>query len=92
MNAVALMTQALLVLACLVIVAAAVLGVFHPDFDDTAVQRAGLSLAASGALIILYQTVTGASADRATTLAITGAAVFAAGTVLKLRGRVGADR
>jgi uncharacterized protein YjeT (DUF2065 family) len=76
-----ILTQGLLIFACTVLAGACLVGVFNDDFPDTTLQRAGLALVGSGAIVVLWQTAMGNAADRATTLIVVGGAVYAGGTV-----------
>lgn len=75
--------QTLLAIACLVIAASALLAIFHPQFEDTLLQRGGLCFAGSGASLTVYQLATESQADRAVLLTLVGAALYAGATVLK---------
>lgn len=87
------LSQALLAIACLVITASALLAIFHPRFDDTLLQRAGLCFAGSGASLTLVQMGLSQHPDRAVLLTLAGAALYAGSTVFKLclRGRQAPD-
>lgn len=77
-------SQTLLAIACLVIASASILGIFHPSFQDTLLQRLGLSFTASGSTIVLFQMGVDQAADRAVLLTVLGAAIYGAATALKV--------
>lgn len=66
------------------ILAVCVLGVLHPRYEDNLVQRAGMAVAALGALAELWWQYHGHfKPDAADVVFAGGVALFAIGTVLK---------
>lgn len=77
------LSQTFLAIACLVIAVSTLLAIFHPQFEDTLLQRGGLCFAGSGATLTVFQLAADAQADRAVLLTLVGSALYAGATVLK---------
>lgn len=70
-------------LALLIVAAVCALGVLHPRYEDTLLQRIGMAVACLGAVGELAALWHGYDRINANITTTTGAALFALGTVLK---------
>ncbi|MBI3103252.1 MAG: hypothetical protein HYY98_17120 [Burkholderiales bacterium] len=70
-------------LALLIIAAVSALGVLHPRYEDTLLQRVGMAVACLGAVAELAALASGYDRINAHITTSTGAALFALGTMLK---------
>jgi len=70
-------------LALLIVAAVCALGVLHPRYEDTLLQRIGMAVACLGAMAELAALWHGYDRINAHITTTTGAALFALGTVLK---------
>ena len=74
---------ALYTLALLVVALVCALGVLHPRYEDTLLQRVGMAVACLGAVAELAALASGYDRINAHITTTLGAALFALGTVLK---------
>lgn len=74
---------ALYTLALLIVAAISALGVLHPRYEDTLLQRIGMAVACLGAVAELAALASGHDRINAHITTTLGAALFALGTVLK---------
>lgn len=78
------LNQGFLAAACLLIALSAMVAIFHPDYDDTFLQRLGLCLAASGSVVVCFQLWIDGVPTRAVELTLLGSGIYGMGTCLKI--------
>jgi hypothetical protein len=85
-------SQGLLAIACLLVAFSAMLAIFHPQYDDTLLQRLGLSITASAATVTALQLYQHAPADRAVIATLAGATLYGLASARKACRRLRAPK
>lgn len=67
----------------------ALIAVLNPKFDDTLIQRIGLSLICFGATLRVFSLLKESPSDTTCLILIYGLMVYAIGTIIKLKRAVG---